>query len=201
MVLEELAEVALWEQSTLLLWEVDSLLAAASWEDLVLDALLWEESVVVVLWEQFTLLWEDALALLEDLVLAVLVSLVVLGLLEDLVASVDSDLEDLALWEVSTPLLLEEDLLEALDFQEDLPLDVLGVLALAVLLAVLALEVLLATDLWEPSIPVLWEAVLLEQLTLQLVVLWLGHLLSALELLPPLWELLELEVVRSPTSR
>ena len=125
-----------------------------------------------------------------------------LGLLEDLVASVDSDLEDLALWEVSTPLLLEEDLLEALlDFQEDLLLDVLGVLALAVLLAVLALEVLLATDLWEPSIPVLWEAVLLEQLTLQLVVLWLGHLLSALELLPPLWELLELEVVRSPTSR
>ena len=123
-------------------------------------------------------------------------------MLEDLVASVDSDLEDLALWEVSTPLLLEEDLLEALlDFQEDLLLDVLGVLALAVLLAVLALEVLLATDLWEPSIPVLWEAVLLEQLTLQLVVLWLGHLLSALELLPPLWELLELEVVRSPTSR
>ena len=92
MVLEELAEVALWEQSTLLLWEVDSLLAAASWEDLVLDALLWEESVVVVLWELFTLLWEDALALLEDLVLAVLVSLVVLGLLEDLVASADSDL-------------------------------------------------------------------------------------------------------------
>ena len=138
---EGLAEVALWEQSTLLLWEVDSLLAAASWEDLVLDALLWEESVVVVLWEQFTLLWEDALALLEVLVWAVLVSLVVLGLLEDLVASVDSDLEDLALWEVSTPLLLEEDLLEALDFQEDLPLDVLGVLA------VLALEVLLATDL------------------------------------------------------
>jgi len=122
-------------------------------------------------------------------------------LLEDLVASVVSDLEDLALWEVSTPLLLEEGLLEALDFQEDLPLDVLGVLALAVLLAVLALEVLLATDLWEPSIPVLWEAVLLEQLTLQLVVLWLGHLLSALELLPPLWELLELELVRSPTSR
>ena len=40
LVLEELAEVALWEQSTLLLWEVDSLLAAASWEDLVLDALL-----------------------------------------------------------------------------------------------------------------------------------------------------------------
>ena len=199
--LEELAEVALWEQSTLLLWEVDSLLAAASWEDLVLDALLWEESVVVVLWEQFTLLWEDALALLEDLVWAVLVSLVVLGLLEDLVASVDSDLEDLALWEVSTPLLLEEGLLEALDFQEDLPLDVMGVLALAVLLAVLALEVLLATELWEPFIPVLWEAVLLEQLTLQLVVLWLGHLLSALELLPPLWELLELEVVRSPTSR
>ena len=70
---EELAEVALREQSTLLLWEVDSLLAAASWEDLVLDALLWEESVVVVLWEQFTLLWEDALALLEDLVWAVLV--------------------------------------------------------------------------------------------------------------------------------
>ena len=171
------------------------MLAAALWEDLVLDALLWEESVVVVLWEQFTLLWEDALALLEGLVLAVLVSLVVLGLLEDLVASVDSDLEDLALWEVSTPLLLEEDLLEALDFQEDLPLDVLGVLA------VLALEVLLTTDLWEPSIPVLWEAVLLEQLTLQLVVLWQGHLLSALELLPPLWELLELEVVRSPTSR
>ena len=128
----------------------------------------------MVLWEQFTLLWEDALALLEDLVSAVLVSLVVLGLLEDLVASVDSDLEDLALWEVSTPLLLE-----GLDFQEDLPLDVL----------------------WEPSIPVLWEAVLLEQLTLQLVVLWQGHLLSALELLPPLWELLELEVVRSPTSR
>jgi len=191
-VLEELAEVALWEQSTLLLWEVDSLLAAASWEDLVLDALLWEESVVVVLWELFTLLWEDALALLEDLVLAVLVSLVVLGLLEDLVASVDSDLEDLAFWEVSTPLLLEEDLLEALD----LPLDALGVLA------VLALEVLLATDLWEPSIPVLWEAVLLEELTLQLVVLWQGHLLSALELLPPLWEFeLELEVVRSPTSR
>ena len=92
MVLEGLAEVALWEQSTLLLWEVDSLLAAALWEDLVLDALLWEESVVVVLWEQFTLLWEDALALLEDLVLAMLVSLVVLGLLEDLVASVDSDL-------------------------------------------------------------------------------------------------------------
>ena len=122
-------------------------------------------------------------------------------MLEDLVASVVSDLEDLALWEVSTPLLLEEGLLEALDFQEDLPLDVLGVLALAVLLAVLALEVLLATDLWEPSIPVLWEAVLLEELTLQLVVLWLGHLLSALELLPPLWELLELEVVRSPTSR
>ena len=122
-------------------------------------------------------------------------------MLEDLVASVVSDLEDLALWEVSTPLLLEEGLLEALDFQEDLPLDVLGVLALAVLLAVLALEVLLATDLWEPSIPVLWEAVLLEELTLQLVVLWLGHLLSALELLPPLWELLELELVRSPTSR
>lgn len=200
MVLEELAEVALWEQSTLLLWEVDSLLAAASWEDLVLDALLWEESVVVVLWELFTLLWEDALALLEDLVLAVLVSLVVLGLLEDLVASVDSDLEDLALchklWEVSTPLLLEEDLLAALDFQEDLPLDAL------VVWAVLALEVLLATDLWEPSIPVLWEAVLLEELTLQLVVLWQGHLLSALELLPPLWEFeLELEVVRSPTSR
>ena len=139
--LEELAEVALWEQSTLLLWEVDSLLAAASWEDLVLDALLWEESVVVVLWEQFTLLWEDALALLEDLVWAVLVSLVVLGLLEDLVASVDLDLEDLALWEVSTLLLLEGDLLEGLDFQEDLLLDVLGVLA------VLALEVLLATDL------------------------------------------------------
>ena len=95
------------------------------------------------------------------------------------------------MWEVSTPLLLEEDLLEGLD----LPLDVLGVLA------VLALEVLLATDLWEPSIPVLWEAVLLEQLTLQLVVLWQGHLSSALELLPPLWELLKLEVVRSPTSR
>ena len=200
MVLEDLAEVALWEQSTLLLWEVDSLLAAASWEDLVLDALLWEESVVVVLWELFTLLWEDALALLEDLVLAVLVSLVVLGLLEDLVASVDSDLEDLALchklWEVSTPLLLEEDLLAALAFQEDLPLDAL------VVWAVLALEVLLATGLWEPSIPVLWEAVLLEELTLQLVVLWQGHLLSALELLPPLWELeLKLEVVRSPTSR
>ena len=92
---------------------------------------------------------------------------------------------------MSTPLLLEEDLLEALD----LPFDALGVLA------VLALEVLLATDLWEPSIPVLWEAVLLEQLTLQLVVLWQGHLLSALELLPPLWELLKLEVVRSPISR
>ena len=62
-------------------------------------------------------------------------------MLEDLVASVVSDLEDLALWEVSTPLLLEEDLLEALlDFQEDLLLDALGVLA------VLALEVLLATD-------------------------------------------------------
>ena len=62
-------------------------------------------------------------------------------MLEDLVASVDLDLEDLALWEVSTPLLLEEDLLEALlDFQEDLLLDALGVLA------VLALEVLLATD-------------------------------------------------------
>ena len=86
---------------------------------------------------------------------------------------------------------MEEDLLEALD----LPFDALGVLA------VLALEVLLATDLWEPSIPVLWEAVLLEQLTLQLVVLWQGHLSSALELLPPLWELLKLEVVRSPTSR
>jgi len=114
-------------------------------------------------------------------------------LLEDLVASVDLDLEDLALWEVSTLLLLEEDLLEGLDFQEDLLLDVLGV--------VLALEVLLATDLWEPSIPELWEAVLLEQLTLQLVVLWLGHLSSALVLLPPLWDLLELEVVRSPTSR
>ena len=119
----------------------------------------------------------------------------VLGLLEDLVASVDLDLEDLALWEVSTLLLLEEDLLEGLDFQEDLLLDVLGVLA------VLALEVLLATDLWEPSITELWEAVLLEQLTLQLVVLWLGHLSSALVLLPPLWDLLELEVVRSPTSR
>ena len=65
----------------------------------------------------------------------------------------------------------------------------------------MALEVLLATDLWEPSIPVLWEAVLLEELTLQLVVLWQGHLLSALELLPPLWELLKLEVVRSPISR
>ena len=116
-------------------------------------------------------------------------------MLEDLVASVDLDLEDLALWEVSTLLLLEEDLLEGLDFQEDLLLDVLGVLA------VLALEVLLATDLWEPSITELWEAVLLEQLTLQLVVLWLGHLSSALELLPPLWGLLELEVVRSPTSR
>lgn len=116
-------------------------------------------------------------------------------MLEDLVASVDLDLEDLALWEVSTLLLLEEDLLEGLDFQEDLLLDVLGVLA------VLALEVLLATDLWEPSIPELWEAVLLEQLTLQLVVLWLGHLSSALVLLPPLWDLLELEVVRSPTSR
>ena len=116
-------------------------------------------------------------------------------MLEDLVASVDSDLEDLALWEVSTPLLLGEGSLEALDFQEDLPLEVLGVLA------VLALEVLLATDLWEPSIPVLWEAVLLEELILQLVVLLLGHLLSALELLPPPWELLELEVVRSPTSR
>ena len=113
-------------------------------------------------------------------------------MLEDLVASVDLDLEDLALWEVSIPLLLEEDLLEALDFQEDLPLDALGVLAL---------EVLLATDLWEPSIPVLWEAVLLEEVTLQSVVLLLGHLSSALELLPPLWELLELEVVRSPTSR
>ena len=100
-------------------------------------------------------------------------------MLEDLVASVDLDLEDLALWEVSTLLLLEGDLLEGLDFQEDLPLDVL----------------------WEPSIPVLWEAVLLEQLTLQLVVLWQGHLLSALELLPPLWELLKLELVRSPTSR
>ena len=62
-------------------------------------------------------------------------------MLEDLVASVDLDLEDLALWEVSTLLLLEEDLLEGLDFQEDLLLDVLGVLA------VLALEVLLATDL------------------------------------------------------
>lgn len=62
-------------------------------------------------------------------------------MLEDLVASVDLDLEDLALWEVSTLLLLEGDLLEGLDFQEDLLLDVLGVLA------VLALEVLLATDL------------------------------------------------------
>merc|ERR1719234_2841960 len=130
-------------------------LEVAKWEDLVPEELLWVE---VASWEQCTLLlwevvlWEESeLATLAVLALEAalpsgtlqweLVSLVAMGLQEDLVL----DVLDLADWDASV--VLELDALEVLE------LDVLDWEAL-----------LEPADLWEQSTQLLLEEVLSEEL-------------------------------------